>query len=141
MFFKCESPPLPAALGRPLTPRQRLISRRAAGPGGRGEGGGGAVARGGRGNPLFPVLCSLPLSLPGAEGTAGGWFWGLPEPTELPRAGHWGPGLGVPGGERSRGFGTTKKRYNYTTGYKLTLCTTESYWIFVMCSFPNRCSL
>lgn len=101
----------------------------------------------------FPssVLPARPSSLPRAEGTGGGWFRGWPEPAELPGAGggggggrpagRWGPRLGVPGGERPRRFGTTKKRYNYATGYKLTLCTAESYWIFVMCSFPNRCSL
>lgn len=112
MCFKCESPALPAG----PRPRQRVISGRAEGPAGRGEGGGGAVARGVRGNPLFPfpVLPARPSSLPRALGTRGGWIGG-------------GAGYPVSGGERSRRFGTTEKRYNYTTGYKLTLCTTESY--------------
>lgn len=61
-----------------------------------------------------PVLPARPSSLPRAQGTRCGWIGG-------------GAGYPVSGGERSRRFGTTEKRYNYTTGYKLTLCTTESY--------------
>lgn len=116
-----------SAPGRPPAPGSALFrgGRRV-----RREGAAGRLPGAFGGIRYFPslVLRAHTSSFPRAQETWGGWIGG-------------GAGYPVSGGERSGRFGTTEKRYNYATGYKLTLCTTESYWIFVMCSFPNRCSL
>lgn len=113
MCFKCESPVSASAPGSPLAPGSALFrgGRRV-----RREGAAGRLpgALGGIRYFPCPVLPARPSSLPRAQGMRGGWIGG-------------GAGYPVSGGERSRRFGTTEKRYNYTTGYKLTLCTTESY--------------
>lgn len=124
--FPAGAAPLPAALAAP--PRQALLR------GGRRD---GCQARPGESAVPCRRAARSPLVHPPRRGDGGCWSPLSSPGTGVLRA----PRLRVPGGPRPRRFVSAEQRCNYTSGYKLTLCATESCRRSVMCSVPDGCSL